>query len=74
MKVSAISFSAPRPGLWKSQLDWFHIGMKLELLRKAVAMPSATKNILMIHLPSTQYKAASRGYATHFGEVDHGRR
>jgi hypothetical protein len=23
----------------KSQPNWFHIGMKLELLRKAVAMP-----------------------------------
>jgi hypothetical protein len=29
--------SSPRP--MESQLDWFHIGMKLELLRKAVAMP-----------------------------------
>jgi len=27
----------PRP--MESQLDWFHIGMKLELLRKAVVMP-----------------------------------
>jgi hypothetical protein len=23
----------------ESQLDWFHIGMRLELLRKAVVMP-----------------------------------
>jgi hypothetical protein len=29
--------SSPRP--MESQLDWFHIGMKLELLRKAVVMP-----------------------------------
>jgi hypothetical protein len=29
--------SSPRP--MESQLDWFHIGMKLELLRKTVAMP-----------------------------------
>ena len=29
--------SSPRP--MESQLNWFHIGMKLELLRKAVAMP-----------------------------------
>jgi hypothetical protein len=29
--------ASPRP--MESQLDWFHIGMKLELLRKAVAMP-----------------------------------
>ena len=29
--------SSPRP--MESQLDWFHIGMKLELLRKAVGMP-----------------------------------
>jgi hypothetical protein len=29
--------SSPRP--MDSQLDWFHIGMKLELLRKAVVMP-----------------------------------
>ena len=29
--------SSPRP--INSQLDWFHIGMKLELLRKAVVMP-----------------------------------
>jgi hypothetical protein len=27
------------PGPMDSQLDWFHIGMKLELLRKAVVMP-----------------------------------
>jgi hypothetical protein len=29
--------SSPRP--IESQLDWFHIGMRLELLRKAVVMP-----------------------------------
>jgi hypothetical protein len=29
--------SSPRP--MDSQLDWFHIGMKVELLRKAVVMP-----------------------------------
>ena len=29
--------SSPRP--MESQLDWFHIGMRLELLRKAVVMP-----------------------------------
>jgi hypothetical protein len=29
--------SSPRP--MESQLDWFHIGMKLERLRKAVVMP-----------------------------------
>jgi hypothetical protein len=29
--------SSPRP--MDSQLDWFHIGMKLELLRKVVVMP-----------------------------------
>jgi hypothetical protein len=29
--------SSPRP--MESQLDWFHIGMKLELLRKVVVMP-----------------------------------
>jgi hypothetical protein len=27
------------PRAMESQLDWFHIGMKLELLRKAVVMP-----------------------------------
>src|SRR5216684_1550548 len=29
--------TSPRP--MESQLDWFHIGMRLELLRKAVVMP-----------------------------------
>jgi hypothetical protein len=29
--------SWPRP--MESKLDWFHMGMKLELLRKAVVMP-----------------------------------
>jgi hypothetical protein len=36
--------SCPRP--MESQLDWFHIGMKLELLRKAVAMPVSYQEYL----------------------------
>jgi hypothetical protein len=34
---NCVQRSSPRP--MESQLDWFHIGMKLELLRKAVVMP-----------------------------------
>jgi hypothetical protein len=36
--------SSPRP--MESQLDWFHIGMKLELLRKAVIMPVSYQEYL----------------------------
>src|SRR5271170_998320 len=36
--------SSPRP--MESQLDWFHIGMKLELLRKAVLMPVTYREYL----------------------------
>jgi hypothetical protein len=36
--------SSPRP--MESQLDWFHIGMKLELLRKAVVMPVSYQEYL----------------------------
>jgi hypothetical protein len=30
----------------ETQLDWFHIGMKLELLRKAVVMPVSYQEYL----------------------------
>ena len=30
----------------ESQLDWFHIGMRLELLRKAVVMPTTYQEYL----------------------------
>jgi hypothetical protein len=36
--------SSPRP--MESQLDWFHIGMRLELLRKAVVMPTSYQEYL----------------------------
>jgi hypothetical protein len=36
--------SSPRP--MESQLDWFHIGMKLELLRKVVVMPMTYQEYL----------------------------
>ena len=36
--------SSPRP--MESQLDWFHIGMRLELLRKAVVMPTTYREYL----------------------------
>jgi hypothetical protein len=36
--------SSPRP--MESQLDWFHIGMRLGLLRKAVAMPTTYQEYL----------------------------
>jgi hypothetical protein len=35
--------SSPRP--MESQLDWFQIGMKLELLRRAVVMPGSLERI-----------------------------
>jgi hypothetical protein len=64
--------SSPRPV--DSQLDWFHIGMKLELLRKAVVMPSPTKSILKIPMPLTRCNAVSRDCAMPCSEVDHGKR
>jgi hypothetical protein len=36
--------ASPRP--MESQLDWFHIGMKLELLRKCVVMPVSYQEYL----------------------------
>jgi hypothetical protein len=37
--------SSPRP--MESQLDWFHIGMRLQLLRKAVVMPVLTASLTL---------------------------
>jgi hypothetical protein len=36
--------SSPRP--MESQLDWFHIGMRLELMRKSVVMPVSYQEYL----------------------------
>jgi hypothetical protein len=56
-----------------SQLDWFHIGMKLELLRKVVVMPVTYQEYLDDPDASAPPQRRVSRLRDTLGEVDHGK-